>query len=76
MPYLILSNIKPLNILVKDSDKGRRTSNMFFLEDALIDRLEVKLAALISLSRSRPDYSAASLVSAKKRKRDSLGMVE
>jgi hypothetical protein len=66
--HLILSDIKPLNTPIKDSDKGRRTSNMFFPEDALADGLEVKLAALKSLSKSGPDYSAAALVSARKRK--------
>jgi len=76
VPHLILSDIKPLNIPVKDSDKGRRTSDMFFPEDAPTDRLEVKLAALTSPSRSRPDYSAARPLSAKKRKRDGSGMVE
>ena len=74
--HLILSDIRPLNTLVKDSDKGRRTSDMFFPEDAPIDRLEVKLATLTSLSRPRLDYSAAGLLSARKRKRDSLGVVE
>jgi hypothetical protein len=49
---------------------------MFFPEDALMDRLEVKLAALTSLSRPRPDYSAAGPASARKRKRDGLGTVE
>jgi hypothetical protein len=48
VPHLILSDIEPLNSLVKDSDKGRRTSDMFFPEDALTDRLEAKLATLKS----------------------------
>lgn len=76
VPHLILSDIRPLNTPVKDSDKGRRTSDMFFPEDAPMDRLEVKLAALTSPSRPKPDYSAASSASARKRKRDGLGMVE
>jgi hypothetical protein len=76
VPHLILSDIKPLNSPVKDSDKGRRTSDMFFPEDAPTDRLEVKLATLTSPSGSRLDYSAAAPVSARKRKRDGLGMVE
>ena len=76
VPHLILSDIKPLNTPIKDSDKGRRTSDMFFPEDAPTDRLEVKLAALTSPSRPRPDYSAAGPVSVKKRKRDGLGPVE
>jgi hypothetical protein len=76
VPHLILSDIKPLNTPIKDSDKGRRTSDMFFPEDAPADGLEVKLAVLKSPSKSRPDYSAAALVSARKRKRDGLGMVE
>jgi hypothetical protein len=76
VPHLILSDIRPLNTPVKDSDKGRRTSDMFFPEDAPMDRLEVKLAALTSPSRPRPDYSAAGPPSARKRKRDGLGAVE
>ena len=74
--HLILSDIKPLNIPVKESDKGRRTSDMFFPEDAPTDRLEVKLAALKSPTKPRPDYSAAAPMSAKKRKRDGLGLPE
>lgn len=76
VPHLILSDIKPLNNPVKDSDKGRRTSDMFFPEDAPADRLEVKLAALKSPAKSGPDYSAAAPMSARKRKRDRPGMVE
>lgn len=76
VPHLILSDIKPLNNPVKDSDKGRRTSDMFFSEDAPTDRLEVKLAALNSPSKSRPDYPAAAPVSARNRKRDGPKMVE
>lgn len=76
MPYLILSDIKSLDNLIKDYDKGRCTNNMFFPEDAPTDQLEVKLAALKLLSKSRPDYSAAALVSTRKRKRDGPGMVE
>jgi hypothetical protein len=76
VPHLILSEIKPLNGPVKDSDRGRRTSDMFFPEDAPTDRLEVKLAALTSPSWSRQDYSAAAPVSARKRKRDGRGIVE
>jgi hypothetical protein len=76
VPHLILSDIKPLNTPIKDSDKGRRTSDMFFPEDAPADGLEVKLATLKSPSKSRPDYSAAAPVSARKRKRDGPGMVE
>jgi hypothetical protein len=75
MLYLILSDIKSLNILVKDSDKGRYTSDMFFLEDALMDYREVKLAILESLTKLRLDYSATTLISARKRKRDSLGLL-
>lgn len=45
---------------------------MFFLENALTDRLEVKLAVLKLLVKSRPDYSTAALVSARKRKRNGL----
>jgi hypothetical protein len=75
MPHLILSDIKSLNIPVKDSDRGRRTSDMFFPEDAPTDHLEVKLAALESLTKLRPDYSTAALMSARKRKRDSLGLL-
>ena len=63
MPHLILSDIKPLNILVKDSDKGRRTSDMFFLEDPPTDRLEVKLVAMRSPAKPKPDYSAVVPVS-------------
>lgn len=76
VPHLILSDIKPLNNPVKDSDKGRRTSDMFFPKDAPTDRLEVKLAALKSPAKSRPDYSAAAPVSARKRKRDGPSVVE
>lgn len=76
VPHLILSDIKPLNNPVKDSDKGRRTSDMFFPEDAPADRLEVKLASLKSPAKSGPDYSAAAPVSARKRKRDRPGTVE
>jgi hypothetical protein len=76
VPHLILSDIKPLNSPVKDSDKCRRTSDMFFSEDAPTDRLEVTLAALASPSRSRPEYSAAAPVSARKRKRDGPGTAE
>jgi hypothetical protein len=75
MLHLILSNIKSLNILVKDSDRGRRTSDMFFLEDALMDHLEVKLAALESLTKLRLDYSTTALMSARKYKQDSLGLL-
>lgn len=76
VPHLTLSDIKPLNNPIRDSDKGRRTSDMFFPEDAPTDRLEVKLAALKSPAKSRPDYSAAAPVSARKRKRDGPGVVE
>jgi hypothetical protein len=75
VPHLILSDIKSLNIPVKDSDRGRRTSDMFFPEDALTDHLEVKLAVLESPTKLRPDYSAAASMSARKRKRDGSGLL-
>jgi hypothetical protein len=75
VPHLALSDIKPLNVPVKDSDRCRRTSDMFFPEDAPMDRLEVKLAALKSPIKHRPDYSAATPVSIGKRKRDGIGML-
>lgn len=37
VPHLILSDIKLLNLLVEDADHGRRTSDMFFPEDAPLD---------------------------------------
>jgi hypothetical protein len=55
VPYLILSNIKRLNLLVEDTDYSRCTSKMFFPEDALLDRLEIKLAT--PKLPARPDYS-------------------
>jgi hypothetical protein len=75
VPHLILSDIKSLNIPVKDSDRGRRTSDMFFPEDAPTDHLEVKLAALESPTKLRPDYSTAASMSARKRKRDGSGLL-
>jgi hypothetical protein len=68
VPYLILSDIKRLNLPVEDADHGRRTSEMFFPEDALLDRLEIKLAT--PKSPTRPDYSKVNKSAlAKKRKR-------
>jgi hypothetical protein len=68
VPYLILSDIKRLNLLVEDADHSRRTSEMFFPEDALLDRLEIKLAT--PKSPARPDYSKVNKsASAKKCKR-------
>jgi hypothetical protein len=59
VPHLILSDTKTLNSPVRYSDKGRRTSDMFFPEYAPTDRLEVKLAALKWQAKSRLDFSAA-----------------
>lgn len=68
VPHLILSDIKRLNLPVEDADHGRRTSEMFFPEDAPLDRLEIKLATM--KSSARPDYSrAGQTASARKRKR-------
>jgi hypothetical protein len=68
VPYLILSDIKCLNLLVEDTDYGRCTSEIFFPEDVLLDRLEIKLAT--PKSPARPDYSKVNKsASAKKRKR-------
>jgi hypothetical protein len=68
VPYLMLSDIKRLNLPVEDSDYGRRTSEMFFPEDALLDRLEIKLAT--PKSSTRLDYSKVGKSAlAKKRKR-------
>ena len=68
VPYLILSDIKRLNLPVEDADHGRRTSEMFFPEDAPLDRLEIKLAT--PKSPARPDKTKASKsASAKRRKR-------
>jgi hypothetical protein len=68
VPYLILSDIKHLNLLVEDTDYSRRTSKMFFPEDTLLDQLEIKLAT--PKLPARPDYSKVNKsVSAKKRKR-------
>jgi hypothetical protein len=68
VPYLILSDIKHLNLLVEDTDYSRRTSKMFFPKDILLDQLEIKLAT--PKSPARPDYSKVNKsVSAKKRKR-------
>jgi hypothetical protein len=69
VPYLILSDIKRLNLPIEDSDHGRRTSEMFFPEDAPLDRLEIKLAT--PKPSVRPDYSKAGgqTASARKRKR-------
>jgi hypothetical protein len=68
VPYLILSDIKRLNLPVEDADHSRHTSEMFFPKDALLDRLEIKLAT--PKSPARPDYSKVNKsASAKKRKR-------
>jgi hypothetical protein len=68
VPYLILSDIKRLNLPVEDADHGRRTSEMFFPEEAPLDRLKIKLAT--PKSPARPDYSrVGKSASAKKRKR-------
>jgi hypothetical protein len=68
VPYLILSDIKRLNLLVEDADHSRCTSEMFFPEDVLLDRLEIKLAT--PKSPARLDYSKVNkLALAKKRKR-------
>jgi hypothetical protein len=69
VPYLILSDIKRLNLPVEDADHGRRTSEIFFPEDAPLDRLEIKLATL--KPSARPDYSKAGgqIASARKHKR-------
>jgi len=70
VPHLILSDVKHLNRIIKDDDRGRRTSDMFFPEDAPTDGLEVKLAALQSTPLRRPDYLASGRRgTAKKRKR-------
>jgi hypothetical protein len=67
VPYLILSDIKRLNLLVEDANYGRRTSKMFFPEDVPLDRLEIKLAT--PKSPARPDYSKVNKSAlAKKRK--------
>ena len=68
MPYLILSDIKRLNLPVEDADHGKRTSDVFFPKDAPLDRLEIKLST--PKSSARPDYSkGGQTTSAKKRKR-------
>ena len=67
VPYLILSDIKRLNLPVEDADHGRRTSEMFFPEDAPLDRLEIKLAT--PKPSARPDYSKAGGQTASPRKR-------
>jgi hypothetical protein len=69
VPYLILSDIKRLNLPIEDADHGRRTSEIFFPEDAPLDRLEIKLAT--PKPSARPDYSKAGgqTISARKRKR-------
>jgi hypothetical protein len=67
VPYLILSDIKRLNLPVEDADYSRRTSEMFFPKEALLDQLEIKLAT--PKSPARPDYSrVGKSASAKKRK--------
>jgi hypothetical protein len=55
VPRLILSDIKRLNLCVEDTDYSRRTSNVFFPKDVLLDRLEIKLGTPKLLAR--PDYS-------------------
>jgi hypothetical protein len=68
VPYLILSDIKRLNLLVEDADYSRCTSKMFFPEEVLLDRLEIKLAT--PKLPARPDYSRVGKSAlAKKRKR-------
>jgi hypothetical protein len=68
VPYLILSDIKRLNLPVEDADYSRRTSEMFFPKEALLDQLEIKLAT--PKSPARLDYSKVNKsVSAKKHKR-------
>jgi hypothetical protein len=66
--HLIVSDIRCLDIPVEDADHGRRISDMFFPKDALLDRLEIKLAT--PKSPARPDYSKVGKSAlAKKRKR-------
>jgi hypothetical protein len=68
VPYLILSDIKHLNLLVEDTNHSRRTSKIFFPKDVLLDQLEIKLAT--PKSPARLDYSKVNKsVSAKKHKR-------
>ena len=68
MPYLIMFDIKRLNLPVEDADHGKRTSDVFFPKDAPLDRLEIKLGT--PRSSARPDYSKVGrTASVKKRKR-------
>jgi hypothetical protein len=61
VPHVLVSDVKSLNIPVKDSDKGRRTGDVFFPEDAPTDHLEVKLAAPKPLAKPRPGESATTI---------------
>jgi hypothetical protein len=75
VPHLILSDIKRLNLPVEDADHSKRTSNVFFPKDALLDWLEIKLGTL-RLS-ARPDYSKAGQTTlVKKRKRGPVESVQ
>ena len=50
-PYVIPDDIATLNKIVKDEDRGRRTSDMFFPEEAKEDRLRVEIVAPTSTSK-------------------------
>ena len=49
-PYIIPDDVATLNRIVKDEDRGRRTSDMFFPEEAKEDRLRVEIVAPTSTS--------------------------
>lgn len=61
-PYLIPDDVATLNKIAKDEDRGRRTSDMFFPEDAKEDRLRVEIIAPPPTSKiaTPPNYAEGS----------------
>ena len=61
-PYLIPDDVATLNKIAKDEDRGRRTSDIFFPEDAKEDQLKVEIIAPPSTSKiaTPPNYAEGS----------------
>jgi hypothetical protein len=73
-PHIIPEDVATLNRIVRDEDRGRRTSDMFFPEEAKEDRLTVAVVAPTSAGKTAatwPSYAKGrdAAPGSKKRKR-------
>ncbi|KAK3045661.1 hypothetical protein LTR09_012782 [Extremus antarcticus] len=65
-PYLVLSDVASLNQVTEDKDKGRRTTDVFFPDEAGDERLKLEVVpnapaaapTTVPTPIAKPDYSA------------------